>query len=55
VLGRGISIYGLGGKSLGVNWATLGIVGVPESQLFIKKLQQAIKVIQNAPKAPTRG
>lgn len=55
VLGRGISIYGLGGKSLGVSWAARGTVSVPETLAFIKKLQKAVNFIQKAPKAPTRG
>lgn len=55
-----VQIYGKSSASgsvptLGVNWKSQGTVSVPEAQLFIKKLQQAIKVIQNAPKAPTRG
>ncbi len=41
-----------GGTSIGLNWKALGTVSVPEAQLFVKKLQQAIKLAQNAPKAP---
>ncbi len=45
------------GKSVptfGLNWKAMGTVSVPEAQLFIKKLQQAIKFIQNAPKVSLR-
>lgn len=45
---------GRGLASFGLNWKTLGTVGVPEAQLFVKKLQQAIKLVQNAPKVPTK-
>jgi hypothetical protein len=45
--GRGVPTFGL-------NWKAMGTVSVPEAQLFIKKLQQAIKVIQNAPKVSLR-
>ena len=45
---------GRGLASFGLNWKAMGTASVPEAQLFIKKLQQAIKFIQNAPKVPTK-
>lgn len=45
--GRGVPTFGL-------NWKAMGTASVPEAQLFIKKLQQAIKAIQNAPKVSLR-
>lgn len=37
--------------TFGINWAAIGTASVPETKAFIQKLQQAIDIIQKAPKA----
>lgn len=50
-LGRSVHIeIRPNGKSLGINWSALGTSSATETQSFIKKLQEAVKFVQNAPK-----
>ena len=56
-LGRGVEIETTSGimdnvPTFGINWSALGTRTIPETKQFIAKLQMAIDLIQNAPKAP---